>query len=206
MISESTETKTMGRDFGLHRAMDSSGTVLGSALAYILWSEGFDIRLILLTTGIMAIASRLPFYKVKESYRPIESGLGSGSGPISTLNPSLSNISPDLKRFISIASLISLGNFSNMFFILRVRQFYTGSLEVGAPLLLYTLFNVVYALLTFPVGVWSDKIGRKRVLTTGYVLFALTCAGLVMVGSTPPLDLGSPLLPLRPDLCHGKRL
>jgi hypothetical protein len=106
----------------------------------------------------MAIASLLLFYKVKESYRPIESSLGSGSGSISTFNLSLYDLSPYLKRFISIASLFALGNLSNMLFILGVQQSYTWPLAVVAHLLLYILFNVVYALLAFPVGVWPDKI------------------------------------------------
>jgi hypothetical protein len=40
MISESTEMKAMDRDFGLHRAMDSSEITLGSALAYIPLERG----------------------------------------------------------------------------------------------------------------------------------------------------------------------
>lgn len=131
---------------------------MGQPWLISLWREGFDFRLILITAGIMAIASLLPFYKVKESYRPIESGLGSGAGSISTFNLSLYDLSPDLKRFISIAALFALGNLSNMLFILGIQQSYTGSLAVVAHLLLYILFNVVYALLVFPVGVWSDKI------------------------------------------------
>jgi len=59
---------------------------------------------------------------------------------------------------MAIASLFALGNLSNMLFILGVQQSYTGSLAVVAHLLLYIRFNMVYALLAFPVGVWSDKI------------------------------------------------
>ena len=175
MISESTEKNAMGRGFGLHRAMDSSGAVLGSALAYILWKEGFDFRLIFLVAGIMAIAALLPFYRVQESFR---------SGLNESPDLSLSNLSPDLRRFIAIASIFALGNFSYMFFILRTQQFFTGALAIGAPLLLYILFNVVYALFSYPVGILSDRIGRKRVLVSGYAIFALTAAGFIVASST----------------------
>jgi MFS family permease len=175
MISESAEVKNRGQGFGLHRAMDSSGAVIGSALAYILWKEGFDFRLIFLAAGIMAVAALLPFYKVQESYK---SGLNEAP------NLSLSNLSPDLRRFIAIASIFALGNFSYMFFILRAQQFFTGALAVGAPLLLYILYNVAYALFSFPVGILSDRIGRKRVLITGYAILALTAAGFIVVSST----------------------
>jgi MFS family permease len=83
-----------------------------------------------------------------------------------------------------IASLFALANFSYMFFILRAQQFFSGALAVGAPLLLYILFNIFYAGLAIPSGVISDRIGRKNVLTLGYALFALVALGFAYVSST----------------------
>jgi MFS family permease len=45
------------------------------------------------------------------------------------------------------------------------------------------LFNVVYALLAFPIGIWSDRIGRRKVLIAGYALFILTCISFVFSSS-----------------------
>ncbi|MCK9567091.1 MAG: MFS transporter, partial [Methanothrix sp.] len=88
-----------------------------------------------------------------------------------------------LHRFLVIASLFALGNFSYMFFILRAQGLFSGAEAVAAPLLLYALFNLVYALLAMPVGIWSDRVGRKKVLATGYALFALTALGFATVTS-----------------------
>jgi MFS family permease len=68
-----------------------------------------------------------------------------------------------------------------MFFILRAQGLFSGAEAVAAPLLLYALFNLVYALLALPVGIWSDRVGRRRVLALGYALFALTALRFAFV-------------------------
>ncbi len=70
-----------------------------------------------------------------------------------------------------------------MFFILRAQALFSGAESVAVPLLLYVLFNLVYALLAMPIGIWSDKIGRRNVLALGYALFALTALGFAFVSS-----------------------
>ena len=49
--------------------------------------------------------------------------------------------------------------------------------------MLYALFNLIYALLALPAGIWSDRIGRKKILALGYGLFALTALGFAIVSS-----------------------
>lgn len=179
MISESAPEVTRGRGFGLHRSMDSFGAVIGSLAAYILWKEGFAFKSIFLIAGLMAVLALVPFIKVLETRGSSER----------KLRLSLSDLSPHLRKFIAIASLFALGNFSYMFMILRAQQFFSGSQAIGVPLLLYVLFNVVYAALALPVGIWSDRIGRKNVLTLGYALFSITALGFAAVSSLAGLIL-----------------
>jgi len=54
---------------------------------------------------------------------------------------------------------------------------------VAAPLLLYVLFNLVYSIMSMPVGIWSDRVGRRLVLVLGYGLFAATALGFAFVSS-----------------------
>jgi len=173
LISESTDKNNRGKGFGLHRAMDSSGAVIGSIMAYALWKGGLNFNSIFLVAGVLAVVALIPFIAVKESFRP----------PRDQLTLKLSDLSPDLQKFIAIASLFALGNFSYMFFILRAQALFGGGEAVAAPLLLYVLFNLVYAGLAMPIGIWSDKIGRKNVLTLGYALFAVTAIGFAFVSS-----------------------
>ncbi|MCX6680921.1 MAG: MFS transporter [Methanothrix sp.] len=173
MISESAEEGRRGRGFGLHRAMDSTGAVIGSILAYLLWQGGMSYSSIFMVAGVLSVLALLPFYRVKESFR----------APSCTVKLKLSDLSPELRRFLGLAGLFALGNFSYMFFILRAQGLFSGAEAVAAPLLLYALFNLVYALLALPVGIWSDRVGRRKVLALGYALFALTALGFAFVTS-----------------------
>lgn len=70
-----------------------------------------------------------------------------------------------------------------MFFILRAQEFFTRKLSVGVLILLYVLFNIFYAIFAIPFGALSDKIGRKRVIVSGYLLFSLTSLGFAFFDS-----------------------
>jgi MFS family permease len=179
MISESAIKEQRGRGFGLHRAMDTLGAVIGSLLAYYLWKEGLNFRMILVIAAMLSIVALIPFIYVREGF----------SLPKTKGSLNLSDISPELRRFLIISSIFAVSNFSYMFFILRAQEFFTGLSSVGAPLLLYAFFNVVYAIFSLPMGIWSDKIGRKKVLTLGYSLFAVTTAGFAIVSSVASLVL-----------------
>jgi MFS family permease len=173
MISESARAEARGRGFGLHRAMDSAGAVIGSLLAYSLWQAGLSYSSIFLVAGALALLALLPFRMVKESY----------SAPKCDIQWKLSEIPPDLRRFLMIACLFALGNFSYMFFILRAQGIFSGSRAAASAILLYALFNLTYALLALPAGIWSDRIGRRKVLAAGYGLFALIALGFAIVKS-----------------------
>ncbi len=179
IIAESAAREGRGRGFGIHRALDSLGAVIGSVLAYLLWQGGMDFRMIFIVAGIVAFVALLPLIPVKERSK----------SPVSCLRPGFSNLSPDLGPFVAIASLFALGNFSYMFFILRAQEFFSGKMAIGAPLLLYVLFNLVYTLFSIPSGSWSDRVGRKKVLSVGYSLFALVSLGFALVSSAPGLVL-----------------
>jgi len=173
MISESALEGQRGRGFGLHRSMDSTGAVIGSILAYLLWQGGMSYSSIFMVAGVLSVLALLPFYRITESFK----------APDCEIRLKLTDISPKLRRFLLIACLFALGNFSYMFFILRAQGLFSGALAVAAPLLLYALFNLVYAVLAMPIGIWSDRVGRKKVLAMGYALFALTALGFAFVSN-----------------------
>jgi MFS family permease len=179
MISESVVAERRGRGFGLHRAMDSAGAVIGSVLAYLLWQAGYNYSSIFLVAGALALIALLPFYRVRESF----------SSPSCEIRLKISDISPQLRGFLLVASLFALGNFSYMFFVLRAQGLFSGAEAVAAPLLLYAFFNLVYALFAFPIGIWSDSVGRKKVLAIGYSLFAFTALGFAFVTNLAGLIL-----------------
>ena len=168
IIAESMP-KRLGRGFGVHRAMDTAGAVLGSAAVFLLfWFLRLSFKSIILIAAIIGFLSLIPLYFVTEKKREQND---------TNLKIGLKNLPPQLKQFIIISGMFSLANFSYMFFILRAQEQFTGKLSVGAPILLYILFNIFYSFLAVPFGSLSDRAGRRRVIAAGYLLFSLTALG-----------------------------
>ena len=184
IIADSSTVEVRGKAFGIHRAMDTGGAILGSVLAFILfWLLGMDFRFILAVSALIAFSALLPLHPVKDLKRGGVKGL--------TLNVSLKILPKKLKLFILVATVFALGNFTYMFFILKAQEFllkvYSGKITIAIPILLYVLFNIVYSLFSIPSGILSDKIGRWKVLMVGYLVFGLTCLGFALLNSLASL-------------------
>ena len=167
--------KERGKGFGIHRAMDTSGAIAGSIVVFLLfWFFGFNFNSIILIAAILAFLSLIPLYFVKEEERkPQDINLKIG----------LKNLPRSLKLFILVSGMFALANFSYMFFILRAQESFAGKLSIGIPILLYILFNIFYAVFAVPFGRLSDRIGRKKVIVFGYLLFSLTSLGFAFFNS-----------------------
>jgi len=177
ILASSTDNKTRGRWFGIHRAFDSGGSVFGAILALILfWYFNLSFKNIFLMAGIISFVSLVPLLFVKE--KRIEQ-------KTTTLKFGLRSLPTTLKFFIAIATLFALGNFSYMFFVLKSQPYFTGRNAVAIPILLYIIYNTSYTLFAVPSGILSDKIGRKSVLFMGYALFGLVCLGFIFAKSLP---------------------
>ena len=176
IIAESMETER-GKGFGIHRAFDTSGAILGTVIVFLLfWFSDFGFKSIILAAGVIAFVSLIPLHFVKERKREPQH---------TTLKVGLKNLPKPLKLFILVSSIFALGNFSYMFFIIRAQQFFTGKLSIAVPILLYILFNIFYAIFAIPLGALSDRIGREKVIVLGYLLFSLTSLGFAFFTSLP---------------------
>jgi len=178
IIAESVATQR-GKGFGIHRALDTSGAILGSIVVLLLfWFFGFGFKSIIFVAGVISFVSLIPLRFVQEGKRKPQQ---------TTLKVGLKNLPKSLKLFILISGIFALGNFSYMFFIIRAQQFFTGRLSIAVPVLLYILFNIFYAGFAIPLGAASDKIGREKVIILGYLLFSLTSLGFAFLTSLPAL-------------------
>ncbi|HUW18997.1 MAG TPA: MFS transporter [Sedimentisphaerales bacterium] len=170
-----------GKGFGVHRALDSSGAILGSILAFLLLSLlNVGYRPVIFIAGVIGLASLIAMRFVKDA--------GAQRHNIS-LKVGLRALPKPLRLFIVVSGVFALGNFSYMFFIIRAQQSFSGKLSVAVPILLYALFNIVYAILAVPFGHLSDRIGRGKVIILGYLLFALTSFGFAAFTSLPAFVL-----------------
>jgi len=163
LIAESSETSTRGKSFGFHRALDTLGAVVGP-LAALLAIHFLDnnFRLIFFLAFIPAcIGILLLFFFVKERKKE--------KNPDQAIHFNWRNLDPSFKIFLLISFIFALGNSSDAFLILRAQNL---GLSVILVVLAYVLFNFTYALFSMPAGIISDKIGPKKVLLGGFLLFS----------------------------------
>jgi MFS family permease len=168
LLADSSPPDKMGTAFGLHRAMDTMGAVLGPALAYFLL-HGMEVRM----TSVFILAAV-----------PAALSLAVIGGGVKEVPPrrkksepfhfSFRALNPGLKRFVIVSGLFSLANFPAVFLIKRCRDL---GIDMDQVILIYLVYNVVYSLTSLPAGALSDKIGRKATLTIAYLVFAAVFAG-----------------------------
>jgi MFS family permease len=163
LIAESSDTSARGRAFGFHRALDTLGAVVGPLFA-LLAIHFLDnkFRLIFFLAFIPACIGIILLLFVREKQK--EANLSSA------LNFSWRNLDPSFKIFLLISFIFALGNSSDAFLILRAQNL---GLSVTLVVLAYVLFNFAYAIFSMPAGIISDKIGPKKVLLTGFILFSI---------------------------------
>jgi len=173
LIAESAIEGTRGRAFGLHRGMDTAGAVIGTgiALAVILGGGAQYVRIFLLSV-IPAAAGVALLFLVKEA-APRARG-ATGRPPLRW-----GSLPADLRVFLGIALLFTLGNSSNTFLLLRASG---AGVSTAGVLLLYLVYNVSYMLWSYPAGRLSDRLGRKNVLVCGYALYGLVYCGFAALG------------------------
>ncbi len=156
-----------GEAYGIHRALDTAGAIVGSFLAFFLfWLFRVEIRTILIIAAIIAFLAIPPIFFVREI-------------KFSKRKEAISS-SPELKKFTAIATIFSLGNFSYMFFLWRIGGDFSYE-KISYAILVYAFFNAIYASLAPYFGKLSDKIGRKIIITFGYITFTFLCFGFIFI-------------------------
>lgn len=175
LIAESSSTGKRGRAFGLHRAMDSAGAAIGVLLAFMLISAApGDFSRVFLWSLIPAVLGVVLLFFVRETRLQEHRA--------ATLPRFRWHVLPaKLRAFLIISLLFSVGNSSNTFLLLRAGELHFQPAQI---LLLYLAYNISYALFSYPAGRVSDVLGRKMVLVTGYILFAVVYFGFAFIADT----------------------
>lgn len=163
-----------GKVFGLHRAADTAGAVVGPALGLLLY-ELLDHRLrpLLLVAVVPAVLSVLLVALVREAPPTVARGPRVAVAPPRALGP-------DLRRLVVVLTLFGLVNFPDALLLLRASEL---GLSTAGVLLAYIAYNAVYAGLAYPAGALSDRLPRHRVFAVGLALFAVGYLGLGLVDS-----------------------
>lgn len=179
LLAGSVESNVRGLAFGLHRAMDNAGAVVGPLLAALLLGLGWSLREVILFAIVPAVLCLGMALMLKE---PRQDGPHPAKPPFSWR---LEGLPPAFKRYLVVLALFTLGNSSNMFLLLRAREL--GLPEAQVPLA-WAAVSFIAMLFSTPLAALSDRVGRVRLIVAGWLAYGLFYLGL---GLMPP---GTPLL------------
>jgi len=174
MLSSETTNEFKGRVFGFHRAFDTIGATIGPALALLfLWFYPDNYKLLFLIAFIPGIFSISLTFLIKEKkIEPKEKKKESNF--IQFLK--YWKLSSANYRKVSLGVLLfTLFNSSDVFLILKLKEANLGDTEVIG---VYIFYNLVYALLAYPLGKMADKFGLKKTFIFGISMFAIVYFGM----------------------------
>jgi len=178
LIALSEKKEVLGEAYGFRRFLDNLGATLGPLLATLIIAVFFGnshngeaynfLFVVALIPATLAIAV-LFFVKEKESAKKP-----------TKINLEYISKNRDVKRFSLLMAFFTLGQFSLMLFLLKAGEVVS---LVFIPVF-YLVFNVAYTLFAIPAGIMIDKIGSKKTMVSGMLLFAAAVA-LIALAPNP---------------------
>jgi MFS family permease len=170
-----TRPGQQGLAFGLHRSMDTMGAVLGPLVALALVQADVPLRWIFAIAVVPGLLSVVAIVVLVKEHREAPQ-----AGAYKLSLPS----SPAFRWLLAGSLVFAAGNSSDAFILLKAQDAGMGTATV---ILLYVLYNVVYAAGSLPLGGLSDRVGQYPLVIAGYVVFAAVYAGFAAAGSGPAL-------------------
>ncbi|MFH1866111.1 MAG: MFS transporter [Candidatus Eisenbacteria bacterium] len=176
LVADSVDECQRGIAFGLHRAGDTAGAVvgIGIALLILLATQRGAVELSRSSFQLIVLASMVP-----AALAVLVLALGARETKVEgprTRPPKLTLAGFDrrFRFFLVVIVLFTLGNSSDAFLILRAQH---AGLTVPGVLGMMLTFNLVYAVVSSPAGALSDRFGRRRFLVGGWLLYAVVYLG-----------------------------
>lgn len=175
LVADSVTPEKRGLAFGFHRAMDTAGALLGLLIALgVVWlAQKNALTITRSTFQTVVLISLLPAFLAVLSLIIIAKDV-----PVQgqRLAPKLSlrSMGRPFSVFLVIVSIFTLGNSSDAFLVLRAQDL---GISVTGILLMLVLFNLIYSLVSTPAGSLSDRVGRRRLIIGGWLVYALIYLG-----------------------------
>ena len=179
LLASSVDPARRGLAFGVHRALDNAGAVVGPIAASLLLAAGVPLREVFLWSAVPAALCLLLALQLRDPPRPP----GPAAVPASGRDWSLAHLPPAMRRYLVVLALFTLGNSSNLFLLLRARELGVPAAQVP---LLWAAVSAIAMLFSTPLSAWSDRVGRKRLLVGGYLAYATFYAAMAFVSGTGP--------------------
>lgn len=183
LVADSVAPEKRGLAFGFHRAADHLGAVIGPVVAFALlylWSENpdeptiTDYHRIFLFAAVPAVLSLFVIaFFVKEKKHEI-----SEDENITPIKLSLKEFDGNFKRFLFVIALFTLSNSTDAFLLLRAEE---SGIPIAVLPLLWMFLHFSKVVFSLIGGELSDKIGRKKLIFAGWIIYAFVYAGFAFV-------------------------
>ena len=188
LVADSTDPQYMGKAYGIQRAMDGTGSVLGALLALVLfpylWYQNlFIFAFIPWAIAVFAILFVKEAKIMKKDLGPLRESHREHLKikekiEIPSLRTSITLLPKNLKLFILVSALFGLVNFGYAFLLLKAKDVWASD---ERAIIYYVLFYGIYTIASAPLGILSDRIGRKKMLRIAYSLFLVVTLWLALV-------------------------
>jgi len=172
IIADSTPAEFRGKAYGFHRAMDHSGAIVGplaaTALLLVYHDNIKTIFLLSIIPGVLAVSLLIFGLKEKTAEGP---RLASATF---NFRSAWAEMTQGFRKYLGILLIFTLGNSTDAFLLLRAQQ-------LGVPVtllpMIWVVLHIVKMVFSVPGGMISDRIGRKKVIVAGWIVYALVYAG-----------------------------
>lgn len=183
LLADAVSPTHIGRAFGFERAMDTLGAIAGPLTAIALVSL-YGVRPALRWTIVPGLAASLCFVILVHSAKP------AAAHHTFTFAGSMRRLPRSFRRFLTGVLAHGIGDFAPTLLILRATQIlrphYGPTRASALAISLYVVYNVVFALIAFPIGLLADRIGKRGLLAVGYLFFVAMCIGFIAAPQTLP--------------------
>jgi len=176
LVAASTDEKSRGLAFGLHRAGDTAGAFLGLGIAsVIIWStQSGAAELTRRTFQTAVLVSIIPAVLAVIVLALGAKEVTVGGKGFKVMRLSLKGMDNRFKYFLLVVVLFTLGNSSDSFIVLRAQE---RGLSVLRTMFMLMTFTAIYTVLSGPLGALSDKVGRRRLIIGGWLAYGMVYLG-----------------------------
>src|SRR5512133_2384535 len=178
LVADSVTKEVRGLAFGFHRAMDTAGAMVGLIIAAIVvWmAQANNLDLSKPTFQTIVLLSLAPAF-----LGVLSLAIGAKDVAVDKKRElpkfSLKSMGKPFSIFLVIVSIFTLGNSSDAFLVLRAQNL---GISVIGILIMLAVFNLIYALVSTPAGSLSDRVGRRRLIIGGWIVYALIYLGFAL--------------------------
>ena len=200
IMSEAVTPETRGKAFGLHRAADTVGAVVGPLLgvAMLAWMQRFSFADPAKAFRVVFWLTLIPGALSVVSFGVLVADARKAPNPTLRFWTTLREFPGGFRRYLVAVGAFGIGDFAHTLLILAATQLLTPTtgLTRAAQIagLLYVWRNIVQSAASFPVGAIADRLGHRPVLTIGYALGAGTAALMAVAFATSATVQPFPLL------------